>query len=66
MTCCRPAPHMQAEIEAAQPPLEALSTTAKLKVLQWLIIQGVHGCETVLMPDPLTLNQFINSFTFFT
>nr|XP_046237329.1 multiple PDZ domain protein-like isoform X10 [Scatophagus argus] len=31
MTCCRPAPHLQTDIDAVQPESEALSTTPELK-----------------------------------
>ncbi|XP_039996432.1 multiple PDZ domain protein isoform X3 [Xiphias gladius] len=31
MTCCRPAPHLQTDMNAVQPESEALSTTSKLK-----------------------------------
>ncbi|XP_070849423.1 multiple PDZ domain protein [Chaetodon trifascialis] len=31
MTCCRPAPHLQTDIDAVQPQSEALSTTPELK-----------------------------------
>ncbi|XP_041820522.1 multiple PDZ domain protein isoform X3 [Chelmon rostratus] len=31
MTCCRPAPHLQTDIDAVQPEPEALSTTPELK-----------------------------------
>ncbi|KAM6894815.1 multiple PDZ domain protein isoform 2-T2 [Lycodopsis pacificus] len=31
MTCCRPAPHLQTDMDAVQPESETLSTTSKLK-----------------------------------
>lgn len=39
MTCCRPAPHLQTDIDAVQPESEAFSAAHKLKVLHLHYLQ---------------------------
>lgn len=41
VTCCRPAPDLQLEVDAEQRESEALSTTSKLKVPALMMLQSV-------------------------
>uniref|UniRef100_A0A667Z7E0 Multiple PDZ domain crumbs cell polarity complex component n=1 Tax=Myripristis murdjan TaxID=586833 RepID=A0A667Z7E0_9TELE len=47
MACCRPAPHLQTDMDAPQPELDALSTKSKVKVMQNVCCNTEDWCLTL-------------------
>ncbi|XP_051285453.1 multiple PDZ domain protein isoform X6 [Dicentrarchus labrax] len=65
MTCCRPAPHLQTDLDAVQPQPEALSTTPELKkqidLSSVLVAEDTEVNAAAATQDNVTCEEAIGS-----